>query len=131
MTSVSSFKRHCTRANAYIECEPGPSSSNSRNYIARLPLEMLAEVLSYSSSQDLLSLARTSHFFCTTLVTNPASQFIWKAARRRFHPKPIPDPAPNWTESAYIAFIFDTASCEVRLVDIRNSKIKLKECVGL
>ena len=117
MASIS-FKRPCLQAGIHVA--HGSSLSVVSTHLSRLPLEMLAEILSYTSSPDILSLARTSRFFCATLVTNPASLFIWKAARRRFHPRPIPDPAPNWTESAYIAFLFDTAACEVCLVDIRN-----------
>jgi hypothetical protein len=112
MPNNPSSKRRRTEEGIHVEYEL--SSTNSRNCLHKLPLEMFAEILSYTSSPDILSLARASRFLCATLVTNQASLFIWKAARRRFQPKPIPDPAPNWTESAYIAFIFDTALCEVR-----------------
>ncbi|KAF8507743.1 hypothetical protein JB92DRAFT_2734439 [Gautieria morchelliformis] len=111
MPSNTSSKRRRTKESIHDESES--SSTYSRNCLHQLPLEMFAEILSYASSPDILSLARTSRFLCATLVTNPASLFIWKAARQRFQPKPIPDPAPNWTESAYIAFIFDTVPCEV------------------
>lgn len=84
------------------------------NHLVRLPFEMLAETLSYTTPPDILALSRTSRYFCTTLVVNPSSQFIWRHARKRFHPFRIPDPSPNWTESAYTAFIFDPAPCEVR-----------------
>ncbi|KAF8584838.1 hypothetical protein K439DRAFT_1660588 [Ramaria rubella] len=88
-------------------------STNGVNCFPKLPLEMLAEILSYTTSPDILALSRTSRLLCATLATNPSALFIWKDARRRFQPSPIPDPAPNWTESSYIAFLFDPAPCEV------------------
>lgn len=76
-----------------------------------LPLELLAEILSYTTPRDILALARTSKYFCATLVTNPASTFIWKRARARYEPA-IPDPTPNLTEPAYAALLFDAGVCE-------------------
>lgn len=77
-----------------------------------LPLELLAEVLSYTAPRDILALARTSKYYCATLVANPASKFIWKKARVRYEPT-IPEPTPNFTEPAYAALLFDTGTCEV------------------
>lgn len=57
-------------------------------------------------------MARTSKHFCSILANNPGSDFIWKRSRRDYTP-PIPDPAPNLTESSYAALIFDTGVCEV------------------
>ena len=111
MSSSFSFKRRCVQAGINVERGLPPPLIN--NHFCRLPLEMLAEILSYTSSPDILALARTSRSLCTILVADPASLFIWKTARRRFSPSPIPDPTPNWTESAYIAFLFDTTACEV------------------
>ena len=87
-----------------------------RCYISRLPVEILAEILRYIRPQDLLAMARTSKYFCTMLVSSRASTYIWKEARARFKPQPIPDPTPNFTESSYAAFLFDDGICEVRRV---------------
>lgn len=83
-------------------------------HIARLPVEILAEVLSYTRPHDILALARTNKYYCNTLAVNAASTFIWKRARANFTPSPIPDPTPNFTESSYAAFLFDRQPCEVR-----------------
>jgi hypothetical protein len=80
--------------------------------ICRLPLELLAEALSYLLPIDILALARSSKYFCNTLIGTPAI-FIWKRARAFFSLGSIPDPPPNWTESALAAFLFDDASCAV------------------
>lgn len=82
--------------------------------LERLPLELVAEVLSHASSpRDILALARCSKYFCRTLVNNPGTDFIWKQARARSYPTPIPDPTPNFTEASYAAFLFDKGTCEV------------------
>ncbi|KIJ39921.1 hypothetical protein M422DRAFT_32522 [Sphaerobolus stellatus SS14] len=78
-----------------------------------LPLEMIAEILAYLCTPDLLALARTSRFFADLLVYNKSLEYIWRNARKQFLPLPIPDPAPNWTETSYAAFLFDPAPCEV------------------
>ncbi|KAI0090347.1 hypothetical protein BDY19DRAFT_939752 [Irpex rosettiformis] len=82
-------------------------------YISHLPVEILAEILGYVRIQDILAMARASKYYCAALVTNPASMYIWKEARARFTPKPIPDPTPNFTEPSYAAFLFDEGICEV------------------
>ncbi|KAJ3477400.1 hypothetical protein NLI96_g10489 [Meripilus lineatus] len=80
--------------------------------LTRFPLEILAEVLSYTGSpKDILALARTSKHFCSVLVNNPGSEFIWRQSRKDCSP-PIPDPTPNFTEASYAAFIFDAGVCE-------------------
>lgn len=82
-------------------------------YLDRLPLEILAEVLlNTASPRDILAVARCSKFLCVTLVNNPATVYIWKLLRQKFHS--IPDPTPNWTESSYAVFLFDDSNCEVR-----------------
>ncbi|KAF9806262.1 hypothetical protein IEO21_08751 [Rhodonia placenta] len=59
-------------------------------YLQDLPLEILAEILSYASSpRDVLSLARCNKFFCHTLVNNPDTAFIWRRARECCHPMAI------------------------------------------
>ncbi|RPD61257.1 hypothetical protein L227DRAFT_500235 [Lentinus tigrinus ALCF2SS1-6] len=79
-----------------------------------LPLELVAEVLSHvPSPRDILAVARTSKHFFTVLVNNTAMDFIWRRARARFEPEPIPDPTPDFTEASYAAFLFDSKFCEV------------------
>ncbi|EIN08421.1 hypothetical protein PUNSTDRAFT_144020 [Punctularia strigosozonata HHB-11173 SS5] len=79
-----------------------------------LPLELLAEILSYTSSpRDILAVARCSKVLCDTLVQNPATVYIWRKARARAQPEPIPDPTPNFHEAAYAAFIYDPGICYV------------------
>ncbi|EKM58120.1 uncharacterized protein PHACADRAFT_206959 [Phanerochaete carnosa HHB-10118-sp] len=82
-----------------------------RCLIGTLPLELLVEILSYTTPRDILALSRTSKYFYATLVTNPASGFIWKKARARYEPA-IPNPTPNFTEPSYAALLFDTGPCE-------------------
>lgn len=82
-------------------------------YLQDLPLEILAEILSYASSpRDVLSLARCNKFFCHTLVNNPDTAFIWRRARECCHPMAVPDPTPNFTEASYAAFLFDGGLCD-------------------
>lgn len=84
-------------------------------YLTHLPMEIIAEVLSYTTPRDILALARSNKFFCATLVDNPSSAFIWKKSRSRCLPEPIPDPTPNFTEASYAAFLFDSGECEVSI----------------
>ncbi|KDQ64838.1 hypothetical protein JAAARDRAFT_239124 [Jaapia argillacea MUCL 33604] len=85
--------------------------------LARIPLEILAEVLSHMpSTKEVLAVARTSKYFCDTLVANETSGFIWRKARENTKPEPVPEPTtPNWIgrEAAYAAFIWDGGECEV------------------
>ncbi|TDL28712.1 hypothetical protein BD410DRAFT_760244 [Rickenella mellea] len=80
--------------------------------ISRIPMELLAEILSSTSPKDILSLSRCSRYFCHTLANNRSATFIWRHARLSCVPSPIPDPTPNFTEPAYAAFIFDGGTCE-------------------
>ncbi|GBE84011.1 hypothetical protein SCP_0510700 [Sparassis crispa] len=90
-------------------------------YLAEVPLEVLAEILSHTAStRDLLALARCSKQFCATLVDNPATVYIWRRARARCAPLPIPDPTPNFTEYSYAAFLFDGGECEICKAKTRN-----------
>lgn len=85
--------------------------NNTPCHLLRLPVEILAEMLSYTRIPDLLSLARTSKYFCGILC-DPASSFIWR--RTRIDPDflfVIPDPPPNMPEPAYAAMIFDPGKC--------------------
>jgi hypothetical protein len=49
------------------------------------------EIFSYLRTQDLLALARTSKPFCHTLVASE-SESLWRQARQRCLPDPLPDP---------------------------------------
>lgn len=83
-------------------------------YITRLPTELVSDVLSYvNTPREILNLARTCRFFCA-MLTSRDTTFVWRRARRRAIPSPIPDPTPNFTESSYAAFIFDGGRCCVR-----------------
>lgn len=83
--------------------------------LTRLPLELLADVLSYMpSTRDVLALARTSKHFCSILVNNPATVFIWRHARARCVLGAIPELLPGMGEATYAAFLFDSGICEVR-----------------
>ena len=93
---------------------PVVSHENAQNCLLfRLPLEILAEILSYTHPPELLSLARTSkHFF--GILCDPGSSFMWK--RARIDPDflfVIPDPPPNMPEPAYAAMIFDSGKCYI------------------
>jgi F-box associated protein len=78
-----------------------------------IPLEILAEVLSYvNSPKDLLSVARCSKHLCATLL-NPSNVIIWRRARRHCVVPDLPPPLPAWSEPAYAAFIFDEGHCYV------------------
>ncbi|KAH9939554.1 hypothetical protein B0H21DRAFT_35411 [Amylocystis lapponica] len=82
-------------------------------YLAYMPLEILAEILSHTASpKDILALARCSKFFCVTLVNNHSTTFIWRHARAHCKPAGLPDPTPNFTEASYAAFIFDGGECD-------------------
>ena len=89
-------------------------SSPKRDLFSQLPLEMLAEILRFTSTKDILAVARTSSHFCNTLVSTQSNR-IWSLARARFNP-PLPDPTPNFTEASFAAYIFDGGPCEVRIV---------------
>lgn len=81
---------------------------------AKLPLEIIAEILFYTRCpREVLALARTTKFLCDTLLNSDAS-YIWKRARRDCLPAAIPDPSSNFTEPSYAAFIFDQGNCEVK-----------------
>ncbi|KAI0763106.1 hypothetical protein BD413DRAFT_215713 [Trametes elegans] len=83
-------------------------------HLARLPFELLAEVLSYMrSSRDVLALSRTSRHFREILVDNPATDFIWREARARCSTGPIPDPLPSLSEARYAAFLYNSGRCEI------------------
>lgn len=65
--------------------------------ILELPFELIAEIMSYLRSSDLLALARTSKSFCHTLV-NPGASWLWRRARERCMPEPLPDPNGDFVD---------------------------------
>ncbi|KAG8996197.1 hypothetical protein FRB90_012791 [Tulasnella sp. 427] len=81
------------------------------NFLQRLPLEILAEILSYSSLRTVLAVARSCKWLCTTL-THPDQSFIWRTARKQLYPQP-PDPPYDMTEPAYAAVIHSAGNCLV------------------
>ena len=92
---------------------PGERSSQL-SCLELIPLEILAEVLSYANSpKDVLSVARCSKHLCATLL-NPSNVTIWRRARRHCIVPDLPAPRPGWSEPAYAAFIFDEGPCYVR-----------------
>lgn len=106
-------KRHKADVSpAVIEVPEPPGSCQ----LSRLPLELLAEILiSTYSPKDVLAVARTSKYFCNTLLSS-SSTFIWRGARQTCHPQPLPDPISTFTESSYASFLFDGGLCEVRIM---------------
>ena len=100
------------RLDKHKEREGESFSSLSR--LELIPLEILAEVLSYvNSPKDVLSVARCSKHLCATLL-NPSNVMIWRYARRHCVVPNLPPPPPGWSESAYAAFVFDEGHCHVR-----------------
>ena len=100
------------RLDGEIEREGGRSSPLS--CLELIPLEILAEVLSYvNSPKDVLSVARCSKHLCATLL-NPSNVIIWRRARHHCVVSGLPAPPPGWSESAYAAFVFDEGHCYVR-----------------
>lgn len=86
-----------------------------RCLVADLPIELIAEVLSHTTSpRDVLALARTNRHFHAVLVNNRASDFIWRRVRAQSLPGPIPDPPSGLSEAAFAALLFDSKICEVR-----------------
>lgn len=79
-----------------------------------LPFELLAAILCFTTTKDVLSVARCNQHLCQFLVNFPTCNFIWRQARANTS-TPIPDPLPNVTESAYAALLFDHGVCEVSI----------------
>jgi hypothetical protein len=82
------------------------------SHIAKLPLEMLAEVLSDVGPDVILALAWTCQFFYHTL-TNPTATWMWRRARLNYRPLPVPEPTPNWSEPKYAYNLFSRRPCVV------------------
>jgi hypothetical protein len=104
------------RRTSVRELQGLPESENAPGqcHFPTLPLELLAEILiQTNSSRDVLSVARTSKLLCSTLVCNPAADFIWRAVRKNCLPHALPDPTHNFSEAAYAAFVYDGGCCDV------------------
>lgn len=105
---------HAAKKRKTADVEPANEVPLRSCYIHRLPAELVADILSYMTTpKEILNLARCSKFFCDTL-THKDSSFIWRRARKRCIPEPIPEPTPNFTEAGYAAFIFDGGRCTAR-----------------
>ncbi|TFY70792.1 hypothetical protein EVG20_g2203 [Dentipellis fragilis] len=94
--------------------EPCPTVGTAkRSYLDRLPLELLATILSHvRSPKDVLSLTRCNKHLCATLL-NKGNTWIWRRARQECNAGPIPDPPEGWSEARFAAFIFDGGKCEI------------------
>ncbi|KAG9043979.1 hypothetical protein FS837_008935 [Tulasnella sp. UAMH 9824] len=86
-----------------------PEIPPKKDFLQRLPVELLAEILKLSSSITVLAVARTCKWLCETLI-HEDQEFIWKAARRNGD---LPDPPPGFSEPAYASAIFDVGNCLV------------------
>jgi hypothetical protein len=100
------------------ESEPsaaaGPPNSSgdiqSLSLFLRLPIEIIGEILRYTSSpRDILSVARCSKSLCKLLLSESAD-YIWRD-RRKF--VGLPEPTNNFTEASYAAFVFNEGECDV------------------
>ena len=105
-----------TRTAAFFNKANG-NDSRRPCYLERMPLEILAEILSYVPyPPSILALARCSKYFCHALVNNSSTTFIWRNARKRCilaSGRKLPEPTANFTEASYAAFVFDYGHCEI------------------
>ena len=91
---------------------PHAISVASPNGFVHLPLEVLSEILSHlNTTKDILSVTRTCKFLCNTLLEK-SNENIWRKARQRALPLPIPDQQGLLSEAAYASFLFDGGPCE-------------------
>ncbi|KAJ3920500.1 hypothetical protein F5877DRAFT_77072 [Lentinula edodes] len=109
MTTRRYKKRKTSNSESDVKAPTAPRTC----YIAKLPLELLAEILLYTKSpKDILALTRCSKFFCRTLL-HEANQYIWRYARQNCLRGRLPEPCPRFTESSFAAFVFDAGPCEI------------------
>lgn len=95
---------------------PSTALANVRASLTSLPIEILAEILLYTSSPPtVLAVSRTCSFLYHSLAQNPAASFIWRGVRETCQPVPLPDPGRSWkgSEADYAAFVFGGGVCEV------------------
>ena len=91
---------------------PHAISVASPNGFVHLPLEVLSEILSHlNTTKDILSVTRTCKFLCNTLLEK-SNENIWRKARQRALPLPIPDQQGLLSEVVYASFLFDGGPCE-------------------
>ncbi|KAG8951464.1 hypothetical protein FRC04_005996 [Tulasnella sp. 424] len=93
-------------------CDSIPPSEivPKKDFLQRLPLEILAEILAFTSPATVLAVARTCKWLCQTL-THEDRAFIWKVARKHSPVGMVPDPPPGVPEPAYASAIFDPGYC--------------------
>lgn len=107
-------KKRRTSVQEQVQGLPESENATGQCYFPTLPLELLAEILIQTNSpRDVLSVARTSKLLCSTLVRNPAADFIWRTVRKNCLPRALPDPTHNFSEAAYAAFVYDGGVCDV------------------
>ncbi|KAG1760577.1 hypothetical protein EDD22DRAFT_900451 [Suillus occidentalis] len=107
-------KKRRTSVPEQVQGLPESENTPGQCYFPTLPLELLAEILIQTNSpRDVLSVARTSKLLCSTLVCNPAADFIWRTVRKNCLPRALPDPTQNFSEAAYAAFVYDGGVCDV------------------
>ncbi|KZS96314.1 hypothetical protein SISNIDRAFT_450988 [Sistotremastrum niveocremeum HHB9708] len=87
-----------------------PPETPPKCFLQSLPIEMLAATLSYNTPMDLLSLARTSKYFCHTLL-EPTNAYMWRRARYQVVSGAVPDPLPPMSENSYASWLFDSKIC--------------------
>jgi hypothetical protein len=108
-TTTRRVKRRRTAAKGEVPAAIAPAPCQ----LFRLPFEILADIAGYfTTPKELLALARTCRDLCRTL-TAPGAAGVWRAARARCVPAPLPEPTSQFTESAYAAFVFDGGTCDV------------------
>ncbi|KAG8942928.1 hypothetical protein FRC00_011513 [Tulasnella sp. 408] len=100
------------RRNRVYDLFTPPSIPPKKDFLQRLPVELLAEILKFSSSVTVLAVARTCKWLCETLI-HEDQEFIWKAARHNYYVEDLPDPPPGIPEPAYASAIFDIGDCLV------------------
>ncbi len=83
-----------------------------KDFLQQLPLELLLQILSYSTVTTMLSVARTCKWLLNTVV-DPLHSSIWVAARKCFLPEAPPEPTSNVTEIAYASILFEGGTCYV------------------
>ncbi|KLO09320.1 hypothetical protein SCHPADRAFT_907826 [Schizopora paradoxa] len=89
-----------------------PTVVSRRDLFSKLPLEVLSEILSMVTTEEVLAVARCCKHLCHTLLNFPYTEFIWRRARKNYIHNPLPDPLPNFTEASYASFVFDMGNCD-------------------
>ncbi|KAF7307767.1 hypothetical protein MKEN_01136800 [Mycena kentingensis (nom. inval.)] len=92
--------------------ESSNTTQRKQLFVTQLPFELVAEVLLYTTSKDVLAVARTCKFLSRTLV-RPEAIYIWRYTRENgVHPSPLPDPSTiGMSEPAFAAYVYDSGTC--------------------